>query len=87
MALECNIGERGKAARIKLGIAAVILGIIHAILTFFTLPPFLWDNLPKISTTVSWIIVCCIILGGVFSIWEGRKGWCIVRAMGFKTKI
>lgn len=87
MALECNIDERGKAARIKLGTTVVIMGIILTIPTFFSFPSILWDNLPQFATPMSWTIIGCTILGGLFSIWEGRKGWCIVRAMGFKTKI
>ena len=87
MALECNIDARGKAVRIKLGIFVIKLGIIFTILTFFKLPSSLWNDLPVIVTIGCWITIACMFLGGMFSIWEGRKGWCIVRAMGFKTKI
>jgi hypothetical protein len=32
-------------------------------------------------------VTLLILLSGVFAIFEARAGWCIVRAMGFKTPI
>mgnify|MGYP001382255708 CR=1 FL=1 len=87
MALECNIDARGKAYRIKLGITTTIFGLILTILTYFNFPSILWNNLPEVATTLGLFICVCIIIGGLFAIWEGRKGWCVVRAMGFKTRI
>jgi hypothetical protein len=77
MAFECNIDARGKAARIRLGIVGIIGSFLFAGATLFGVLP----------TTIGWIMSGGSFLGGAFSIWEGRKGWCIVRAMGFKTKI
>tara|TARA_B100001559_G_C16457246_1_gene602197 strand:+ start:212 stop:385 length:174 start_codon:yes stop_codon:yes gene_type:complete len=34
-----------------------------------------------------WYAVAAIAFGGLFTIWEARAGWCIVRAMGFKTPL
>ncbi|MAT49300.1 MAG: hypothetical protein CMA27_05665 [Euryarchaeota archaeon] len=87
MALECNIDARGKAARIKLGTFVVVLGIILTISTLFNFPPMFWDSLPESPIPVNWALIGCTFFTGFFTIWEGRKGWCIVRAMGFKTKI
>ncbi|MBT3771896.1 MAG: hypothetical protein HOB52_05375 [Euryarchaeota archaeon] len=77
MAFECNIEARGKAHRMKLGIRLVIISIILAALTFF-------DILPS---TLGWILTGGSFVGGAFTIWESRMGWCVVRAMGFKTRI
>ena len=34
-----------------------------------------------------WYAVAGAVLGGAFAIWEGRAGWCIVRAIGIKTPL
>ena len=77
MAFECNIDARGKAVRMKLGIRLVIIGIILATLTFFEIIP----------SSFGWVFAGGSFAGGAFTIWEARMGWCVVRAMGFKTKI
>lgn len=77
MAFECNIGARGKAVRMKLGIRLVIISIIIAALTYFEIIP----------TTLGWLATAASFGGGAFTIWEARMGWCAIRAMGFKTKI
>ena len=75
--MECNIGEKGKAARLKLGIFAVICSGILAL----TLLMGVFEG------TFLWLAVAGSAFGGAFSIWEARAGWCIVRAMGFKTPL
>ena len=77
MALECNIDARGKAVRMKLGIRLIIISLILATLTHFEIIP----------TTLGWLATVASLGGGAFTIWESRMGWCVVRAMGFKTKI
>jgi hypothetical protein len=32
-------------------------------------------------------VLVASIIGGSFAIFEARAGWCVVRAMGFKTRI
>ena len=75
--MECNIGEKGKAARMKLGLLAVLGAIV---LTGIILAGAL-------KGTIWWLGVGGAALGGAFSIWEARAGWCIVRALGFKTAL
>ncbi len=77
MAFECNIDDRGKAVRMKLGICLIITSLILSALTYFEIIPTPLGNL---ATAASFG-------GGAFTIWEARMGWCVVRAMGFKTKI
>ena len=77
MAFECNIDDRGKAVRMKLGICLIITSLILSALTYFEIIP---TPLGELATAASFG-------GGAFTIWEARMGWCVVRAMGFKTKI
>ena len=74
MALVCNIGAAGKAARMRLGILGVAGGVGLALVTATGLIP-----------SIAWWGALASIAGGSFTIWEARAGWCAVRAMGFKT--
>ena len=71
--MQCNIDARGKALRL-------ILGIILALIGGFLL-------LTSSGDTGKVIAGLCMLVGGGFTIFEGAAGWCVVRAMGFKTKI
>jgi len=55
----------------------VIISLILAALTSFEILP----------TPLGWLATAASFGGGAFTIWEARMGWCVVRAMGFKTKI
>lgn len=74
--MQCNIDSRGRMARIVTGAvtSAVGLGLILA------------AALGGIPGWATWAGLGCLA-GGGFSIFEGAKGWCVVRAMGFKTPI
>ena len=76
MALECNIDAEGKAVRLRLGLTGVVssLGLAAGCLLIS-------------APDLAWIVPVGAFLGGVFSIFEGRTGWCIVRALGFRTPI
>ena len=76
MALECNIDARGKAVRLRLGLMGVLssLGLAAACLLI---------SAPELA----WIVPAGAFIGGVFAIFEGRTGWCVVRALGFRTPI
>lgn len=73
--MQCNIDAKGKAARLKGGIGVLIMSIIVTALAFFI--------------EISWLIYPAIILAfaGLFMIFEARKGWCALRALGFKTPL
>ena len=77
MAFECNIDARGKAVRMKLGIRLIIISLILSTLTYFEIVP----------STLGWVAMAASFGGGAFTIGESRMGWCVIRAMGFKTKI
>ncbi|MGB1802233.1 MAG: hypothetical protein ACPHKZ_04270 [Candidatus Thalassarchaeaceae archaeon] len=76
MAFECNIDARGKAVRLRLGIMGVLssLGLAAACLLI---------SAPELA----WVVPAGAFVGGAFAIFEGRTGWCVVRALGFRTPI
>jgi hypothetical protein len=74
--MTCNIDAKGKLVRLIYGIGLLLPGIALLLL---------WTTSAK--TLVSWIIPLGPILGGAFAIFEALTGWCVLRAMGFKTPI
>jgi hypothetical protein len=71
--MQCNIDAKGKAIRLGYGVVMLIVGV--ALMIF-------WAH-----TYWSWAISIAIAVGGAFAIFEARAGWCIVRAMGWKTPL
>ena len=37
------------------------------------------------GTILPWILSASFAFGGAFMLFEARAGWCVVRAMGFRT--
>ena len=76
MAFQCNIDARGKAVRLRLGIMGEVssLGLAAACLLI---------SAPELA----WLVPAGAFVGGAFAIFEGRTGWCLVRALGFRTPI
>ena len=77
MSRVCNIDSRGKVVRFITGIIAVFSGLVMALMIAQNVLPL----------EIYWVPVIGSIIGGAFSIWEARAGWCVVRAMGIKTPI
>ena len=75
--MECNIDKKGRLARLYTGIAAIAFGIFIALLTYVS----------GIPAALGWLAVAGSTFGGAFAIFEARKGWCIVRAIGIKTPL
>jgi uncharacterized membrane protein HdeD (DUF308 family) len=75
MALQCNIDSRGKAARLIWGVLLLIVGVV--LLFVLALPS---------SSVWAWVVTIFCLAGGAFAVFEARAGWCVVRAMGFKTR-
>ncbi len=74
--MQCNIDARGKAVRLVAGAAVEGIGLVLAVLWFLGFLP-------------DWALGVGIaaIASGWFMIFEGLAGWCVLRAMGFKTSI
>jgi len=75
MERECNIDAKGKLFRFTIGIFSILSGII--IISLFNFNIFISEEIL--------IMGVFSIVGGLFSIWEAREGWCIVRAIGIRT--
>lgn len=74
--MQCNIDARGKAVRLINGIVGLIAGIVLL---------FTWAM--HSDGWLAWVVTIVVLLMGAFSIFEARAGWCVVRAIGFKTRI
>tara|TARA_Y100001970_G_scaffold80228_1_gene101876 strand:- start:1344 stop:1577 length:234 start_codon:yes stop_codon:yes gene_type:complete len=77
MAFECNIDARGQAYRLRLGFKLVVVGLV------LSAALFLWGA----EWGLVWLIPGGALAGGAFAMFEGRTGWCVARAMGFRTPI
>ncbi|HMD53629.1 MAG TPA: hypothetical protein VKJ65_03645 [Phycisphaerae bacterium] len=75
MALTCNIDQRGRMVRGIAGTVFMILAIAMAIASWLTGMVWLW-----------WLVALFAALGA-FTLFEAANGWCVLRAMGIKTKI
>ena len=75
MERECNIDAKGKLFRFTIGIFSILSGII--VISLFNFNIFISEEIL--------IMGVFSIVGGLFSIWEAREGWCIVRAIGIRT--
>lgn len=75
--MQCNIDARGKAVRLIIGVLHLLAaGVLAALLIGGVLAGVWW-----------WLAVAGLAGGGGFMVFEGRAGWCVVRAMGFKTPL
>ena len=74
--MQCNIDRRGRTLRTTMGIVTDLVGTgLVAAAVLGALPA--WALYAGIAALV----------GGAFMIFEGVNGWCVVRALGFKTPI
>jgi len=74
--MQCNIDNRGRVLRTTLGIVTTAIGTLLLVGHFLGWLP-------------GWTLYAGLAagLGGAFMVFEGVNGWCVVRAMGFKTPI
>ena len=75
--MECNIDAKGKAARLVAGIATLVLGLV-----------LIGNNASGFTGyEVPMAVILAIFDGAAFTIFEAWQGWCVIRAMGFKTRL
>lgn len=74
--MQCNIDARGRAVRRNGGLLCLVLGALSAGAAFAGAP-----RGPSLA------VGGFLALAGLFQLFESRKGWCVVRAMGFKTSV
>lgn len=73
--MQCNIDAKGKFVRLiwgllMLALAAVLAGLILA---------------EVVAGGWVWLGVAALVVFGGLGVYEARAGWCVMRAMGFKT--
>lgn len=73
--MQCNIDAKGKAVRLIYGLAMLAAAAVVAVLLLIGVIGAAWV----------WAVVAGLALMGGFGVYEARKSWCVVRAMGFKT--
>lgn len=76
MALVCNIDQRGRSHRYRIGVGLVLLGVVAW-----------WLTSRFVAGVVPWLVSGPLVAGGLFSLFEANRGWCAVRALGFKTRV
>jgi len=75
--MQCNIDSKGKAVRLISGLAVVSVGLTILGLEVYGVMTGRW----------AWGLAVVLMGVGAFQIWEGWCGWCVLRAMGFKTRV
>ena len=75
MKLTCNIDQRGRKARLLTGLVVDLTGVALIVTGWLTS-----DKGMLIAGVIA-------SLAGGFMIFEGVAGWCVLRTLGFKTKI
>jgi len=73
--MQCNIDARGKFNRLVMGLLILGAAGLYAALILIGLVPGGWG----------WLAVAMVGVAGAFGVFEARAGWCLMRAMGFKT--
>jgi hypothetical protein len=46
-----------------------------------------WVTSHFITGIAPWVVGGLLVAGGLFAWFEARRGWCAVRALGFKTPV
>jgi hypothetical protein len=75
--MHCNIDPRGRRLRMISGIFCCAAAGVLVVLAFVLAHGF-WGLL---------LGGAALLAGGLFQIFEARKGWCAVRALGIKTPL
>ena len=76
MPLTCNIDAKGKTVRLVYGIVLMLIGVGLLI-------GWAWGS----RSWLAWGVTGFCVVGGAFAIFEARAGWCVIRAMGIKTRM
>lgn len=81
--MKCNIDDKGRRVRRTGGIVCCVAGAALVAV-------FLAARFGVLSAHYSYalpIVGLALLAGGVFQLYEARKGWCALRAMGVKTRV
>jgi hypothetical protein len=75
IAMTCNIDAKGRAVRLIIGLVSLLAGVLM-------LGLWAW----RAGGWLAWAASIAVLIYGAFATFEGWAGWCVVRAMGFKTR-
>ena len=78
IALECNIDSKGRALRLVAGLLAILGGAVAYLILMLEIMP--------VPESIGTLGVLAMFIGGAFAIFEAKAGWCVVRALGFRTR-
>ena len=78
MALECNIDSKGRALRLVAGLLAILGGAVAYLILMLEIMP--------VPESIGTLGVLAMFIGGAFAIFEAKAGWCVVRALVFRTR-
>ena len=78
MVFECNIDSKGRALRFFTGILAMLGGALAYLILMMEVIP--------VPESIGTLGVLAMFIGGAFAIFEAKAGWCVVRALGFRTR-
>ena len=76
MALVCNIDQRGRSVRYRVAAGLVCFGVVAG-----------WATSRFSDGIAPWVVGGLLVAGGLFAWFEASRGWCAVRALGFKTRV
>jgi uncharacterized membrane protein HdeD (DUF308 family) len=68
-----NIQRNGRIARAVSGVLCLVAGVV-----------VVWAGWPA-AAIVRWIVAVALAAAGGFQLFEARRGWCVMRACGFRT--
>lgn len=75
--MQCNIDQRGRRVRLLWAIVMFALAVAVGASAVVGWWGGIWP----------WVVAAVLAAFGVFALYEARKGWCAVRAMGIKTPV
>jgi hypothetical protein len=75
--MNCNIDSRGRRLRAVTGMFSLAVGLV------LVMAGIVWPELAWKFVGIGIFAILC----GAFQIFESRKGWCALRAMGIKTRL
>ncbi len=76
MALACNIDQQGRSVRYRIGWVFLALSAVVYV-----------GGSRLTGSSVPLLVGSVLALVGLFSLFEANRGWCLMRALGFKTKV
>lgn len=76
LALVCNIDQRGRQVRYRIGFVLLVLGVVVG-----------YALLQLVPGKLGWALGGVLVAAGLFSLFEAANGWCGARALGFKTRV